>query len=139
MIKVLFGKELPHTLSDVDVYFKNTYDFDWFEDDIVKQMVKEIDDSELVGNCLVSPYLGNTSPENMSGGVKALILLLKDDSEFRINLTFLGRNCQKWLSYITSIKDIEVSMTGVDLTMRGYPIEGICLNDGSEIKIVKTG
>jgi hypothetical protein len=88
----------------------------------------------LIGNYLASPYLGNTSPENMSGGAKSLILLLKDDNDVHINLTFLGSNCQKWLSYIASIKDIEVTMTGVNLDMRDLPIAGICLNDGSEIK-----
>lgn len=134
MVRVMFGKELPDTITNIDVYFNNTYELSWFEDDIVKKMIKDIDDSEVIGNCINSKYLGTTSVENLSGGVKALIVMLKDEElEYPIDLICCGENCQSWLSYIFSIKDITVSMTGVHLSFKNLDIRGICLNDNSEI------
>lgn len=134
MVKVMFGKQLPDTITNIDVYFNNTYEFDWFEDDTVKRMIKDIDDSEVVGNCISSKYLGTTSVENLSGGVKALILMLKDDElEYPIDLICCGENCQYWLSYIFSVKDITVSMTGLHILFEDLSIRGIYLNDNSEI------
>lgn len=43
MVKVLFGKELPNSIVNIDVYFDNTYKPDWFEDELVKQIVRDID------------------------------------------------------------------------------------------------
>lgn len=132
MIKVLFGRELEDTIQNIDVYFNNTYEYDWFKDDIVKQMIKDVDNSDIVDTCVISPVLGTIPVEKLSGGVKALICLYKDD-EAIINLTSCGQNCQEWLSRIASMKDITVSMTGYDLTFKDLSIHGVCLNDGSAI------
>lgn len=132
MIRVLFGRELEDTIQNIDVYFNNTYEYDWFKDDIVKQMIKDVDNSDIVDGCVISPVLGTIPVEKLSGGVKALICLYKDD-EATINLTSCGQNCQEWLSKLSDMKDITVSMTGYDLTFEGLPVQGICLNDGSKI------
>ena len=134
MVSVMFGKELPNTIPNIDVYFDNVYENSWFEDDIVKQMVRDIDKSELHGLMVDSPFLGSISVEKLSGGVKSLILLLKDDElEFPIDLVCCGKNCEQWLSYIFSVKDVTVCTTGLHLRFEGYNIDGICLNDNSEI------
>lgn len=134
MVKVLFGDKLPDTIPDVDAYFNNTYEYDWFEDEIVKQMVRDIDKSELHGAMVDSPFLGSISVERLFGGVKTLIILLKDDElEFNIDLIWCGENCEKWLAYIFNHKDVTVCMTGVHLRFDGYDFNGICLNDNSQI------
>ena len=45
----------------------------------------------------------------MSGGVKVLILMLKDDS-FIYNMSNCGDNCAKWLLKIAENKDIYIRL-----------------------------
>ena len=57
MLSIYFGN---YTGSDYienpDLYFDNTYEDEWLEDERSKEMVKDIDRSELVGpNLVVSP------------------------------------------------------------------------------------
>lgn len=131
MVEVMFGKELPDTILDIDLYFDNTYVTEWFDDNVVKQIVKDIDNSEIEGCMLKSPVLGNVSVESMSGGAKAVIVLLKDtELEFPINLTVCGSNCEKWLAYVFNKRNVRVCTTGLHLDFEGYTIDGLCLNDG---------
>ena len=62
-----------------------------------------------------------------------MILLLKDRDLPILDLIIFGNNCNKWLSYIFSHKDISVTMSGVDLNFKDLDIRGICLNDDSKI------
>ena len=62
MVRVLFGEEFGEkTILDIDSYFNNVYENDWLEDDVVKQIVKDIDGSELNGLNVISPVLGSIS------------------------------------------------------------------------------
>ena len=95
-------------------------------------MLKDVDHSECTNySNIVNPILGQIIPEKISGGVKALIVLYKTDTV--VDLVNCGENCQSWISKIASMKDIEVDMSGVDLTFKNYGINGICLNDNSTI------
>ncbi len=132
MVSVFFGFD-SDAIYDVDVYFNHVFDEDWLEDDIVKKMVRDIDNSEVLSKyCIQSPVLGQIPPERLSGGVKTCILLWKQD-DFFIDLIMCGENCQGWLSYIFNNKDVRVTMSGFDLTFEGLPIKGVCENDNSEI------
>ena len=104
------------------------------DDEFVKEMIKDVDKSIVLSNqCIQSPVLGQIPPERLSGGVKTCIMLYKLD-DFVPDLIVCGENCQKWLSKVFEKKDlVKVTMSGYDLTFRGYPIHGICENDGSEI------
>ena len=133
MLKVLFGKRLNDTIISPSIYFDNVYEVDWFNDPVVKQMVKDIDKSELSGMCVLSPFLGSIPVEKLSGGVKGLILMLKDDN-FVSDLISYGSNCEDWILRLSNEKDITVCMTGVDMTFEGKDIEAICLNDNTIIK-----
>lgn len=136
MVKVLFGEDFgENTILDIDSYFANVYEDTWLDDDVVRNIVKDIDDSDLNGLNVISPVLGSISVRDLSGGTKALICMLKDNNpESFIDLVVLGENCEKWLSYIFKHKDVQVCMTGYHLFFDGLDIEGICLNDGSSIK-----
>ncbi len=135
MVKVLFGKDFgEHTILDIDTYFANVYEDDWLNDDTVKDMVRDIDGSELEGLNVISPVLGSISVRDLSGGVKALICLLKDDNkESFIDLVVLGENCEKWLAYVFEKRDVQVCMTGYHLFFDEYEVKGLCLNDNSLI------
>ena len=132
MLRVLFGRETENTIRTPNIYFNNVYEDDWFDDEIVKQIVNDIDNSVLRGLCVLSPVLGSISVQDLSGGCKTLILLYKLD-DFEPNLIWLGNNCEDWLIKISNIKDINVVMTGKDLHFKGKTLNGICLNDNGII------
>lgn len=131
MIKVYFGHR-KDTVYNIDVYFDNVYEKGWFDDEFVQSMLLDVDHSKCAGCAsIVNPIFGQITPEEISGGVKALIVLYKTDAV--VDLVNCGENCQSWISKIASMKDIEVDMSGVDLTFKNYGISGICLNDNSTI------
>lgn len=133
MLSILFGKETENTNIDPDTYFNNTCEVEWFDNEIVKQIIKDIDDSEVIGFSLISKHLGAASVEWLSGSCKTLILLYMDD-DFEPNLTWLGSNCEDWLIKISELRDIRAVMTGEDLHFINKRFEFLCLNDNTIIK-----
>ncbi len=135
MLNVRFGFD-KNCIRDIDLYFDNVYEDEWLEDSFVQEMIQEVDRSEVIGNQLiVSPVLGQIPPERISGGVKALICLLKSDAY--IDLIVCGPNCEKYILQIADKKDITVGMSGYDLTFLPYDIQANCLNDNSVISNCK--
>lgn len=132
MLRVMFGEELPECITCVSTYFNNVYEMSWFDDEIVKSIVRDIDKSELNGACVLSPFLGSISVEKLSGGAKGLILMYKLD-DFKSDLISYGNNCEDWIIRLSSMKDIDVCMTGYDMTFDAKNIEAFCLNDDSLI------
>ncbi len=99
--------------------------------------MKDVDKSDLVDLCVISPFLGQIPVTQLSGGVKALIFLLRGSDEelesYPIDLMVCGENCQKWIIEIAKRRDIIVSCSTYDLIFKDLPIEAICLNDNSKI------
>ena len=59
-----------------DTYFKYNYEDEWFEDELVKKMVRDVDGSTVLSaHSIDSPILGIIAPERLSGGVKALMIM----------------------------------------------------------------
>ena len=56
MLRILFGRETEDTNIDPDTYFNNTCEAEWFDDEIVKQIIRDIDDSEVQGFSLISKH-----------------------------------------------------------------------------------
>ena len=109
MLCIRYGKG-DDTILNVDGVFNNNYEEEWLNDPLVKEMVLDIDKSEILSsNCIQSPVLGQISPRDLSGGVKALILSLKTDME--VWATACGDNCAKWFLEIAKIKDITISIS----------------------------
>lgn len=111
MLSIYFGN---YTGSDYienpDLYFDNTYEDEWLEDERSKEMVKDIDRSELVGpNLVVSPVLGSISINRLSGGVKTLIQIYHDPHHV-YNASACGDNCSEWLLKIGQEKDVTVRL-----------------------------
>jgi hypothetical protein len=133
MVSVYFGNDTTAILN-IDVYFNNVFEYEWLNNQLVREMIEDIDKSVVLSDhCIQSPILGQIPPERISGGVKACICMLMMDDCPIIDLIVCGENCEKWLSKIFETKDIRVSMSGYDLTFRVYPIHGICENDNTEI------
>ena len=107
-------EELPKKFeSYVSQYFDEVYESEWFSDEFVKRIIRQIDKSEVVGvGSSINIYndvLGNFPPQNLSSGCKGLILLLKED--IAINGDRLGDNCMELLLEIAQNKDIFISLS----------------------------
>ena len=97
-------------MNDAPSYFDNVYEDEWIEDEFVKEMILDVDHSVVVSAHIIeSPVLGAITPKELSGGVKVLILMLKDDS-FVYNVSNCGNNCAKCILKIAEQKDREVSL-----------------------------
>lgn len=95
-------------MNDAPSYFDNVYEDEWLEDEFVKEMILDVDHSVVISPHIIeSPVLGAITPRELSGGVKVLILMLKDDS-FIYNLSNCGNNCAKWVLNIAENKDLTV-------------------------------
>lgn len=130
MLYLYYGWDKEPNLS-VDGYFKNNYMPEWLDIQIVKDMIQDIDKSTVRSReCIDSPYLGQIPPERLSGGVKALMLMMYDD-DFYTDLIVIGNNCSKWLGEISKTRDIRACITGYHLDYIGVPL--ICVNTGELI------
>lgn len=110
MLYLLF-REDEREIRYTDSYFNNNYQDEWLEEDLVKQMIRDIDSSEVLSPQIVlSPVLGAIPVTQISGGVKALILMLKRP-ELLIHGNSCGDNCARWIDRIGKIQDIHVHLT----------------------------
>lgn len=132
MVTVYFGYDKSAVL-DVDNYFNLIFEDDWLNDELVKKMIKGIDNSVVESpHCITSPVLGQIAPERLSGGVKTCIMLYKEPG-FYTDLLVCGENCEPWLAEIFRRVDVKVAMSSYDLLFLGEEFDGICENDGSRI------
>lgn len=109
MLNIIYG-DVENSIYNTSVYFKNCYESEWLETELVKKMIKDVDDSEVLsGECIKSPVLGQIPPERLSGGVKTLILILNEPDKI-FNASKCGDNCAKWLLEIGKIKDVTINL-----------------------------
>ena len=95
MLKVYLGS-CDNEIYNPPVYFINQYEDKWLITDLAKEMIKDVDKSEVVGPRLIqSRVLGPISPRELSGGVKTLLLMAFDESGRFFNATACGDNCAK--------------------------------------------
>ena len=96
MLSIIYG-DIKNSIYNTHVYFKNTYEPEWFESDLARKIVKDIDNSDVLsGECINSPVLGQIPPERLSGGVKTLLLMLNEPEKI-FNASTGGDNCAKWI------------------------------------------
>lgn len=108
MLTIRFGA-VEDTLINVDAVFDNNYEDEWFTDSLVKEMILDVDKSVVVSaHTIESPVLRQIPPSSLSGGVKALILMLKEDWE--VWATACGDNCAKWILEIGKQRDLTISL-----------------------------
>lgn len=110
MLKIIYG--ILDTDEDFiyngDAFFNDEREDEWLSNELVKQMILDIDKSEVLDNNLIkSPVLGLIPPEYLSGGVKILISILYNP-ELIFNATGCGENCSKWLLKIADELDEDI-------------------------------
>lgn len=105
MLKIWYYANIEY-MKDAPSYFDNVYEDEWIEDSFVKEMIQDVDHCTVISSHVIdSPILGAITPRELSGSVKVLILMLKDDS-FIYNMSNCGDNCAKWILKIAEKKDL---------------------------------
>lgn len=109
MVRVWFG-DRKNTIYNTSVFFKNRYKDEWITDDFAKKVIKDVDHSEVIdANSISSPVLGNISPLQLSGGVKALILMKNFPGKV-FNASNCGDNCAKWILALGEEKNFTINL-----------------------------
>ena len=110
MLNIYLGK-MEEAIYYPPAYFDNRYEEEWITDPLSKEMIKDVDQSVVVGPRLIDrPVLGAISVKELSGGVKTLILLAFDESNQIFNASACGDNCAKWILKISQKKDLTINL-----------------------------
>ena len=130
MLQIYFGEyNQPDYIYNPDLFFDNTYEDEWLEDPLSVEMVKDVDQSDLIGpNLVISPVLGSIPVTRLSGGVKTLIQIAHDPDHV-YNASACGDNCASWLLKLGKEKRITVRLGH----MMHFPEESF------QIKVLNTG
>ena len=131
MLRIMYG-DMDGIVYNTSVFFKFNYQPEWLLDPDVQQMILDVDKSAVLGTGAIdSPVLGVIAPVNLSGGVKALILIDKVcDRVF--NASNCGDNCAEWLLRIGKKKDVTVNLRHI-MDFGEEPFEVEVLNTGEII------
>ena len=109
MLNVFLGN-MPEAVYNTAVFFKNDYEDEWITDPLVKEMIRDVDKSEVLYSGVIdSPILGKIPPLSLSGGVKTLILVLFEPERV-FNASTCGDNCAKWLLKIAETEDRTINL-----------------------------
>ncbi len=111
MLSIFYGEpQNENYIFDPNTFFDHTFEDEWILDSLSREMIRDIDRSEVVGPHLIeSPFLGPIPTEKLSGGVKTL-MLIRFDQEHLFNASACGDNCAKWLLQIGKEKDILIRL-----------------------------
>lgn len=122
--------------KDCIVNVKETFDFrkkqEWFQREDVRRVIRNIDKTEVVdGECLKSPILGIISPERLSTGCKAVILMIMYDN-YKVYATKCGDNCASDILKIAETKDLTIVLHHI---MRfPEPFRAVVVESGVEVR-----
>ena len=106
MLKIYFG-DMDNAIFN---YFKNDYDPEWLNDPAVRQMILDVDSSVVLSSGAIdSPVMGVIPPTSLSGGVKTLILILKEPEKV-FNASNCGDNCAGWLLRMGKERDVTINL-----------------------------
>lgn len=97
MLKIYLG-EMKGAIYHPPTYFDNCYEDEWLTTPLAKEMIRDVDRSEVISAHLIdSPVLGPIPPKDLSGGIKTLLLMAYDTDGKIFNASVCGDNCAKWI------------------------------------------
>ena len=109
MLRINFGS-LPNEIYNTEMFYENQYDRNWVMDEFAKEIIKDIDSSEVVAPDLIkNDVFGSFPSTELSAGVKTL-LLIKNMPNKIFNISNCGDNCAKYLLQLAENKDIKVTL-----------------------------
>lgn len=114
MLNILYGdvgeNEPQNFIRFPQNDFNSLYKPDWFEDDFVKKIVKEVDRSEVIfPEVVMSPVFGAIPVVKLSGGAKALILVYKRP-DLLCDCTTCGDNCAPLFLEMAKDRDVTINI-----------------------------
>ena len=109
MLNIRFG-DMPEAIYNTSVYFRNSYKDRWITSPFGVSVIKDVDKSEVIdANIIKSPVLGSITPNDLSGGVKTL-LLIHYDRQHIFNASTCGDNCAKWILEIAKERKVVINL-----------------------------
>ncbi len=133
MLKIIFG-ETAGAVYHPPTYFDNRYEDEWITDPLSVEMIKDIDNSDVISAHLIqSPVLGAIPVKDISGGVKTLILMAFDLSGKIFNASACGDNCAKWIVKLGSQKDLTINLHHVMDFSGVTDFEALIVNTGKTV------
>ena len=94
--------------------FDNCYEDEWLTTPLAKEMIRDVDRSEVISAHLIdSPVLGPIPPKDLSGGIKTLLLMAYDTDGKIFNASVCGDNCAKWILKLGEQKDLTINLRHV--------------------------
>lgn len=84
-------------LVNVDYYIQMTYGDLRVDNQLLKDAIKEIDDTEADGLTIISEYIGGSGIYDLSTGCKGLIVMWHQPEMHTFCARFYGDNCAKWI------------------------------------------
>lgn len=109
MLNIYFG-EMPEAIYNTNVYFNNTYKDIWITRPLAKEIIKAVDNSEVLDErTIMSPIFGTMSPKKLSGGVKTLLLIAFDKKKI-FNASTCGDNCAEWILKIAEDRKVIINL-----------------------------
>ena len=74
MLKIYLG-EMKGAIYHPPTYFDNCYEDEWLTTPLAKEMIRDVDRSEVISAHLIdSPVLGPIPPKDLSGGIKTSVI-----------------------------------------------------------------
>lgn len=124
---------LPEScIERIDCYFNMFKKKEWFDNLVVRRVIKNIDRTEVVkGEYLESPAFGGMSPDRLSTGCKAVILMETLDNP-DIYATHCGDNCVEDILEIASRKDVTITLHHY-MKFPDSGFEALMLNSGKMV------
>ena len=131
MLNICFKGFGEKCIKNPSVYFDNMKEKDWFNDVYVKKIIKDIDGVTAVKDeYMEDPIFGTMSPERLSSGCKALILLYVLNN-VNIYASRMGDNCAKYIIDISKNKDITITLHHAMLFP--YDFDAVVIDNGHRI------
>lgn len=109
MLRVYFGDK-ENAIYNTSVYFRHRYLDSWITEQFSKDIIADIDKSEVISSSTISsPVLGSISPLQLSGGVKALMLMKHFPGKV-FNASNCGDNCAKWILELGKSQNFTINL-----------------------------
>lgn len=96
MLNVIMGRP-EGEIYETARYFNALFEEEWMEHEIIKDIIKDVDESDMISNKLIQNDIwGTLSPKDLSSDTKTLILMLNFPDKI-FNGSQCGDNWNKWL------------------------------------------
>ena len=133
MLKIYLG-EMKGAIYHPPTYFDNCYEDEWLTTPLAKEMIRDVDRSEVISAHLIdSPVHGPIPPKDLSGGIKTLLLMAYDTDGKIFNASVCGDNCAKWILKLGEQKDLTINLRHV-MRFGKDPFEILILNTGTIVR-----